>query len=195
MRYTRKYLFSVCLWMFSTAFPLTLSAQDIGDRLRVTFLEGSISGTVVSMSTGSLELGMPGKRNRLVLFDDIRKLERSLGTRSYWKEGLVYGAGAGVALGILYGALTHDACDVLTFRSTEEFCNEFGFRVALQAAAVWGGGIGLGSLIVGSLIRLQEWAAIPIPNSVGQLNVRPWIDVTVREKGNPMVFAGASFAF
>ena len=67
--------------------------------------------------------------------------------------------------------------------------------MAVQAAAVWGGGIGLGGLIIGSLIRRQEWASIPIPNSVGQLNVRPWIDVTLRGKGNPMVIAGASFAF
>ena len=195
MRCTRKYLFFACLWVFTAGFPLTLSAQDVGDRLRVTFLEGSISGTVVSMSSSSFELGMPGNRNRLVLFDDIRKLERSLGTRSFWKHGLVYGAGAGVAAGILYGALTHEACEVLTLGSTKEVCDEFGFKVAVQAAAVWGGGIGLGGLIVGALIRRQEWAAIPIPNSVGQLNVRPWIDVAVLEKGNPMVFAGASFTF
>ena len=195
MRCTRKYLFFACLWVFTAGFPLTLSAQDVGDRLRVTFLEGSISGTVVSMSSSSFELGMPGNRNRLVLFDDIRKLERSLGTRSYWKEGLFYGACLGVAGGILVGALTHETCDLLSLGSTEEFCDEFGFKVAAQAAVVWGGGIGLGGLIIGSLIRRQEWASIPIPNSVGQLNVRPWIDVTLREKGNPMVFAGASFAF
>ena len=195
MRYTRKYLFSVCLWVFTAAFPLTLSAQDIGDRLRVTFLEGSISGTVVSMSSGSLELGMPGNTNRLVLFDDIRKLERSLGTRSYWKEGLVYGACIGIAGGILIGALMHGSCDLLTFGSVEEECDAFGFKVGLVSAAAGGGSIGLGGLIIGSLIRRQEWAVIPIPNTVGQLNVRPWIDVTLREKGNPMVFAGASFSF
>ena len=63
MRCTRKYLFFACLWVFTAGFPLTLSAQDVGDRLRVTFLEGSISGTVVSMSSSSFELGMPGNRN------------------------------------------------------------------------------------------------------------------------------------
>ena len=195
MRCTRKYLFFACLWVFTVCFPSILSAQDVGDRLRVTFLEGSISGTVVSMSSSSFEINQAGNRTRLVLFDDIRKLERSLGTRSYWKEGLLYGAGLGVAAGILYGALTHEACDVLTLGSTEEFCDEVGYKTTILSAAVWGGGIGLGGLIVGSLIRRQEWAAIPIPNSVGQLNVKPWIDVTLREKGNPMVFAGASFAF
>ena len=195
MRCIRKCLYFACLWVFTAGFPSTLSAQDVGDRLRVTFLEESVSGTVVSMSSSSFEISQGDNRTRLVLFENIRKLERSLGTRSHWKEGLVYGACIGVAGGILIGALMHGSCDLLTFGSVEEECDSFGFKVGLVSAAAGGGSIGLGGLIIGSLIRRQEWAVIPIPNTVGQLNVRPWIDVTLREKGNPMVFAGASFTF
>ena len=195
MRCTRKCLYFACLWVFTAGFPSTLSAQDVGDRLRVTFSEGSVSGTIVSVDGSSFEISQAGNRTRLVLYENIRKLERSLGTRSYWKEGLVYGACIGIAGGILIGALTHGSCDLLTFGSVEEECDAFGFKVGLVSAAAGGGSIGLGGLIIGSLIRRQAWAVIPIPNSVGQLNVRPWIDVTLREKGNPMVFAGASFKF
>ncbi|MDE2847554.1 MAG: hypothetical protein OXO51_12655 [Gemmatimonadota bacterium] len=188
-----------CIWLggFSAATPLPLFGQDIGDLLRVTLVEGSVSGTVVSVDRNGFELNLSGNGTSFVRFGDVLKLERSLGTRSYWKEGLVYGAGVGVAAGILYGALTHEACEVVTLGTGDEFCDEFGLKTAMLAAAAWGGGLGLGGLIVGTLIRRQEWAAVRItmPDSAGQLDLRPWIDVSWRGNEKPMVFAGASFTF
>lgn len=195
MRIIRKLLFLLCLCGFCTGSPLSLFAQDIGDRLRVSFLEGSVTGTLVSLSSNSLELRLSGDATRLIDFDAIRKLERSLGTRSYWKEGLMYGAGAGVALGLLYGALTHETCEVLSLGSVEEVCDEIGFKTALLAAAGWGGGLGLCGLVVGTLIRRQEWVSIRKPYGAGQLHLRPWVDVSRRDRENPTIFAGASITF
>ncbi len=188
-----------CIWLggFSAGTPLPLFGQDIGDLLRVTLMEGSVSGTVVSVDRNGFELNRSGNGTSFVRFGDVLKLERSLGTRSYWKEGLVYGAGVGVAGGILYGALTHEACEVVTLGTGDEFCDELSFKTATLTAAAFGGGLGLCGLVVGSLIRRQEWASIRItmPNSAGQFDLSPWFDVSRRGNEKPMVFAGASFTF
>lgn len=195
MKIVRPISFVCCLCWSVFVAPTTIKAQSVGDHLRVTLMEGSISGTVVSVSGSGFELGLSGDRIRLVPFGTIRKLERRMGTRSYWKEGLLYGAGAGVVVGVVIGRLTHETCDLLTIGTGDEFCDEFGVRAGIVSAALWGGVLGTGGLIIGALIRRQEWMAIAVPTATGHLRVTPWIDVSLREGEAPMVFTGASFSF
>ena len=138
-----------------------LQAQSVGDRVRVSVSGNTYVGEVTAVSDGGFELG-GGRWVRSIDYAGIQRLERSTGTRSLWKKGLVYGAAAGAGAGVLYGVLVSGTCEVLTVGTANEECNEVGIQVALVAGAAWGaigGGLGMG---VGALFRTEAWTTIPL---------------------------------
>ena len=103
--------------------PSSLAAQDVGDRVRV-FVGGTTTiGAVSAVSDEGFELLGDGRRQSFA-YGTIYRLEQSLGTRSLWKKGLAYGAGAGFGAGVLLGFLHGSACDALTLGTFRGECAE-----------------------------------------------------------------------
>ena len=154
-----------CLWLLLSSVVLTasspLQAQSVGDRVRVSVSGNTYVGEVTAVSDGGFELG-GGRWVRSIDYAGIQRLERSTGTRSLWKKGLVYGAAAGAGAGVLYGVLVSGTCEVLTVGTATEECNEVGIQVALVAGAAWGAIGGVLGMGVGALFRTEAWTTIPL---------------------------------
>ena len=98
-----------------------LPAVD-GAELRVPtnpyrLLEGT-AGRVITLTVASSPslsdegFALLGQgRRQSFKYGQIYRLERSLGARHPWKRGLAYGAGGGVALGLLLGVFRAGACE------------------------------------------------------------------------------------
>ena len=139
----------------------SLAAQDAGDRVRV-FVGGTTTvGEVAAVSDEGLELVGDGRRQSFA-YGTIYRLEQSLGTRSLWKKGLAYGAGAGFGAGVLLGFLHGSACDALTLGTFRGECAEYGVEVAVTVGVTWGAVAGVLGMAVGALITRESWMAIPI---------------------------------
>ncbi|MCZ0934777.1 MAG: hypothetical protein OXJ54_06295 [Gemmatimonadetes bacterium] len=108
-----------------------LIAQSPGDRVRVTTGGGTVVGRVVSVTLDGLEVGLSGARSGAFTRDEILRLERSLGTQSAWKRGLLYGGAGGALAGFTVArTLIHATCDVVTLGTATEECSSEGFGVA-----------------------------------------------------------------
>ena len=195
MRYLRQFLYIIGIMALAMSLPASLFGQNLGQRLRVTLAGSTVIGTVTSNSPSSFDLNLPDGGSRLVMYDNIQRLERSLGTRNYMKEGVLIGLGIGAAAGVLYGLLHHETCELLTLGSAEEECDEIGIKTTVLSASVWGGGLGLGGLIIGVLVRREEWATIRRPYGSGLSRVSPIFNVVFGQKGDPKVFLGARITF
>lgn len=141
----------------------SLTAQEVGERVRITIAGARAVGQVAAVSAEGIELFGGGRR---LSFNhrQIYRLERSLGVRSRWKRGLAYGAGAGVATGLALGLVAGTGCFLLPVVMLGAECEEGQARnVALAAGlelGVLAGGVGMA---VGALIRRELWMPIPIP--------------------------------
>ena len=195
MRYLYQIVFTIGIVAMAMSLPASLYGQNLEQRLRVTLAGSTVIGTVASNSSSSFELNLPDGGSRLVMYENIRRLERSLGTRNYMKEGALIGIGIGAAAGVLYGLLHHETCDLLTLGNAEEECDEIGIKTTVLSAAAWGGGLGLGGLIIGVLVRREEWAIIRRPYGSGLSRVTPIFNVVLGLKGNPTVVLGARITF
>ena len=149
---------------------LPLSAQSIGDRIRVTTPGLTAVGEVTVVDDQGFQMLHRGTLQSFS-YRAIARLERSAGRQSQWKTGLLYGGGAGVGAGLLYGALVSGACDTLTLGGATQECAEVGAEVALLAALTWGAGGGLLGAGVGALVRRESWADIPFART--DLSFRP----------------------
>ncbi len=195
MRYLYQIVFTIGIMALTMSLTSSLFGQNLDQRLRVTLAGSTVIGTVTSNSSSSFELNLPDGGSRLVMYEKIRRLERSLGTRNYMKEGALIGIGIGAAAGVLYGLLHHETCDLLTLGNAEEECDEIGIKTTVLSAAAWGGGLGLGGLIIGVLVRREEWATIRRPYGSGLSRVSPIFNVVFGQKGNPKVVLGARITF
>lgn len=165
----------------------SLAAQDVGDRVRV-FVGGTTTiGEVAAAGDEGFELVSNGKRQSFA-YGTIYRLEQSLGTRSLWKKGLVYGAGAGFGAGVLMGLLIGTTCEVLTLGVLSGDCAEHGFRVAVAAGATWGAVAGSVGMAVGAVMTRESWMAIPIRGR--RLEVGPMIEPTGRRGGGGVDLGG-----
>ena len=162
-----------------------LSAQDVGERVRVTIGDGVAStGQLQGMAEESIDLLLgdgPTGSIRSFARSEIVLLERSLGTTRQWKRGLLWGGAGGFAAGLVKGLVSgYDTCPGLCFYP-EQLEHHEGLYPALvygmgfgALGAFWGGGIG-------ALIRREEWETIPhaTPNGFALspvLDVRPGRD-------------------
>ena len=90
-----------------------LQAQRVGDRVRVSASGTTYVGQVTAVSDERLEL-YEGTRAWSIAFSGMSRLERSTGTRSQWREGLVYGAAVGAVGGVIIGVLVGGTCELVT---------------------------------------------------------------------------------
>ena len=151
---------------------LPLSAQSIGDRIRVTTPGVTAVGEVTTMDDQGLQM-LNGGILQSFSYRQIARLERSAGHQSQWRKGLIYGGGAGVGAGLLYRALVSGACDTLTLGVATEDCAEVGAEVAFLAAVTWGAAGGLLGTGVGALVRRELWADVPFTRA--DVSFRPII--------------------
>ncbi|WP_420635813.1 hypothetical protein [Candidatus Palauibacter sp.] len=135
------------------AMPETLLPQAVGDRVRVTTSGGRLIGQIAGVSNDRLDVALDGFELaalegpfHTVSRTDILRLERSRGTRSFWKLFAVLGGlfGAGLANICIGGCPT-----------------EINPYTPLFAAGGALAGAGLG-LAVGALLRVGErWELMP----------------------------------
>ena len=169
----------------------TLDAQQVGDRVRVTTEVGSrVIGRIVAVRSDVFDLDMAGGQAGSFARADLLRLERSLGSSSRWKQGLLYGGGGAFIVGFTVAkTLIDTTCEVFTLGTATEECAEEGLGAALVFAGLWGavgGALGLG---VGALIRGPErWEEIRF-GDVG-LGFRPIIDLRW-DGGHPAAVVGA----
>ena len=165
----------------------SLAAQDVGDRVRVLSGGTTTIGEVTALSSDGFELLGHGRRHAFT-YGQIYRLEQSLGARSLWKKGLVYGAGGGFGAGVLLGFLNGIACDALTFGILGGECAAIGLEVAIVAGVTWGGVGGVLGMAVGALITRESWTAIPIRGR--QLKFRPMVGPVGRGGHGGVVLGG-----
>ncbi|WP_425155054.1 hypothetical protein [Candidatus Palauibacter sp.] len=167
-----------------------LRAQEVGDRVRVTTAGGMVVGRVVGMSGDGFDLGLSGGGSGSFTRVDVVRLERSLGTSSAWKRGLLYGGAGGALVGFTIArTLITATCDVVTLGTATEECSEEGFGVALASGAIWGAIGGVLGMGVGALIRGPEsWEDIAFGGMDAAFS--PILDLRL-DRGQPSAVLGA----
>lgn len=163
-----------------------LQAQRVGDRVRVSASGTTYVGQVTAVSDERLELS-EGTRARSIAFSGMSRLERSNGTRSRWREGLVYGAAVGAGGGVIIGVLVGITCELVTVGAAAEECTAFSIEVTLVTGAALAAAGGLAGMGIGALFRTEAWT--PIPFSDKKIEYTP----TIRPRVGPDGGLGLSF--
>ena len=168
-------LMSVMVWT-AIAFPAPLFGQSVGERVRVTPVASEpIIGILAAKNEGGIEILSATSMSRIhIKFDQIRQIERSLGTRTYKKRGFLIGAIPGGIFGGLVGIGLAGWCPDLS-------CSEPSVGKQLAAMVVgsifFGVPFGLAGLAIGSMVKGEKWKTIPTPSMSGRLRISPVIDV------------------
>lgn len=157
--------------------PISM-AQVVGDRLRVTTTEARFDGYVTEVDSTGIDLDLRNDGSRLVPHADIVLLERFMRTQSYKKEGLLIGAGMGVAAGIVAGLISDGTCEQGV--NADDSCDENDWADGRLAASIWGTGLGLSGFIIGALIKKDEWQQITTP-ILGSLQIYPSFNIRFSE--------------
>jgi hypothetical protein len=131
----------------------------VGERVRVT-LDGEaafVIGSVASIGPEVIELSDSATGSRTIPYDQVDRLERSLGRSGNSRKGFFWGGGIGLVLGLVVGGVTMDAlCS-----DSADSCNHPVASVVGVGAATGLVGGGLGAL-VGAAIRSEErWEVVP----------------------------------
>lgn len=181
----RRYVpISVTLAMM--AMSGALHAQSVGDRVRVTSVfDATITGEVTAVNEGGFELAEGGVL-RSIEYGSVSLLERSTGTRSRWKNGLIYGAAVGAATGLLLMSSVSDLC----FWGS---CADVTVAEYLAGAGIVGGIGGVLGLGVGTLFKDDEWTPIPVPDSM--VTIHPFIRSWTRADGRHGLVMGVRVRF
>lgn len=169
-----------------------LCAQDVGDRVRVTTDVGSrVIGRIVAVRSAGFDLGLSGGQSGSFARADILRMERSLGTKSAWQKGLLYGAGGGFLVGFTVAeTLIYTTCEVVTLGTATEECEEEGFGVALAFSAIWGAIGGVLGMGVGALMKGPErWETIALGG--GEPTLQPIFDFRL-DRGHTAAVLGVS---
>lgn len=77
------------------AYPPGAVAQDEGERVRVIVGGEETIGEIVRINSTHLALRAEDGRDAVLELAGIHRLDRSVGTRSHWWEGFLYGTAAG----------------------------------------------------------------------------------------------------
>lgn len=160
-----------------------LFAQEVGDRVRVTTDAGSrVIGRILAARSDGFDLGMAGGRAGSFSRADILRIERSLGTRTRWRQGLLYGAVSGVALAAILAANFEESggCTILCFTKEEVF---------VAGSIVLGLGGGVVGAVVGLLTRGPErWEEVTFGGVDASFD--PIVDLRLY-RGHPAAVLGA----
>ena len=143
-------------------------AQQVGDRVRVSHSDSTTIGEVTAVSGQGFEIV---RDSTLFSFDyqAIESLDRSIGRKRLWLEGVLIGASIPVRLGLaLIGgcAGAGDGSEAAAI-FIALFCIIPGVAIAVVGApigAVVGG-------VAGIFIHREEWAAVPLDGRPGRLSL------------------------
>ena len=135
-------------------------AQFIGDRMRITTQHGTeITGQIKSLDNTSLTILMDYSRELSIAYADMARLQRSLGVRSYYRDGAKAGLVVGVGGSIIAAAVAPE-----------------GGVAALLGIGVFTPILTLGGMISGAAIRGERWKRLDIPDQ-NAASVMPVIGV------------------
>ena len=152
----KKFTTSISLIIGLAAGPHALFAQDVGERVRVTTVYGSVVGQVVETDDDRFTLSGGGSFRHI----DISGLERSTG-RSAWKRGLVWGGAVGAVGGTVLGAWGSTLCFT-------EACDDDGVSLgtALVGGVIFGAVGGVAGMGIGALLGPERWESIPLGSDI-----------------------------
>ena len=158
--------------------PLAVSAQEPGERIRITLASERIVGVFGEMRPEELVLLQQGEAGglRSIGLDEILRLERSIGTGSRWKRGLLIGGLSGLALGALFNARDSGPdCDPSEFTCIS--ISPASDMEALAAVGLLGGLLGTA---IGSAFGTEQWETIE-----GWETRQPMLGLTVDLRSGP----------
>lgn len=168
----------------------SLTAQDVGTRVRVTIGGGVLTGDVVETSEGGFTLALPQEELREISYGDVEGLQvRTCCVDYAW----AYATAAGTAAGGLVAAYGSDGvvCSdtVILGLFRDESCE-------IQGNAFWWGVIGGGvaGFAVGSTVLRDRWESVPMSDSNGP-TLSPLADIRSGHNGNATVILGARIRF
>ena len=169
-----------------------LQAQRVGDRVLVSASGTTYVGQVTAVSDERLELS-DGTRTWSIAYSGMSRLARSNGTRSLWRNGLSFGAGAGAVGGVILGVLVGTTCELVTVGGLTEECGAASIKVTLVAGAslaAVGGVLGMG---IGAIFRTERWTSIPFGDK--KIEYTPTIQPRVGPDGGFGLSFGARIRF
>ena len=121
-------------------------AQFIGDRMRITTEDGEeFIGKMKSFDNSFLTI-LTDSTEQTIAYNDMARLQRSLGRRSYYRGGAMVGLGVGALGGIVGGVVGGDP------------------DLAIFGTGIFGGVGGLTGMMVGATIRREKWDPVHIPD-------------------------------
>jgi len=154
------------------------SAQDVGQRVRVTTATGTMTGEVTETSAEGFDMAVDGGGRRTVANSGVQRLERSLGDRINRTEGFLVGAVIGATVG---ASLSDGTTDLL------------GGAARVMGGVTLGISLGLVGLLAGHLITVEQWERIP--NATGPATFSPLIDLRLGNLGRSGMVLGARMSF
>lgn len=171
------------------SFPASLYGQSIGERLRVTLDGETMTGTVSATSQSRFDLRLWGGKSRSVVHKEIELMERSLGTQTYKKRGFTIGFGAGILSGLFLSLSVGPSC------TPHIGCDRITAAEAILGSTVLGTYLGLTGLVIGTIVRSEEWETIPTPFMSGESRIKPAVNVALDPRKNPKPILGARILF
>ena len=166
-----------------------LTAQEVGNRVRVTIEGDILTGDIVGTRDGGFTLALSQEELREVSHMDVDMLEvRTCCVDYAW----AYPTLGGMLVGGLVGAYAGDGVvcretTVLVF--SDDSCE-------IEGNAFWWGilGGGAGGFVLGRMLFREAWETIPIPGRSGA-TLRPMVDIGPDRIGNPAMILGARIRF
>ena len=180
----------LCMLMAVVVVSSEAMAQSVGDRVRITTSDSSFEGIVSERALDSIDLSLADGSPLSVSHEDISMLERYVGKRTYKKRGFLIGFGLGTIAGIGLGIATSETCDEVV----DVGCEGFGVAVAALGVGAYGGGLGLAGLLIGAIVKTDQWQEVPRP-SVGSLQLSPMLDVGYSRHTGQQIRVGVSATF
>ena len=168
----------------------SLSAQEIGNRVRVTIDGKILSGEVFETSDAGFTLTLSQEKLREISNTEIEKLEvRTCCIDYVW----AYSTMAGMLVGGLLGAYAADGV-VCTDTSVLGLVGDD--TCEIHGNAFWWGILGGGTagLFVGRALFREEWENIPIRGRSGPM-LGPLVDIGLGRSGDATVMLGARLRF
>ena len=175
--------------LIAMGFPAPLYGQRVGERLRVTLEGGKMTGTVSATSQSGFDLRLWGGKSRSVVYSEIELLEQSLGTQTYKKRGFAIGFGAGALGGLFLSLAVGPSC------TPHIGCDRITAAEAILGSTVLGTYLGLTGLVIGAIVRSEEWETISTSFMSGMSRIKPAINVALDQRRNYRPVLGARILF
>lgn len=153
------------------AVPGSVSAQELGERVRVTLLSERFVGVVSEAGQAEIVLALVGDDDgglRTVTRDEIQRLERSLGRqRRGMGKWALYGSAGGAGLGALSGAglFGEVTCGGNFFRRGRVCSGETETIIALAFGYGLAGALAGG--LYGGLAKSEAWEMVDASGLAG----------------------------